>query len=81
MPLSEAQVVEAIAQWLAGRSQREIARAMGQDNSTLSARIRIFVMRYGDPRRGDPKQRARLAMEKYHERISGAPVDCSHAKG
>jgi len=73
MPLSEAQVVEAIAQWLAGRSQREIARAMGQDNSTLSSRIRIFVMRYGDSRRGDPKQRARLAMEKYHERISGAP--------
>ena len=71
MPLSEAQVVEAIEQWLAGRSQREIAKAMGQDNSTLSSRIRIFVMRHGDPRARDPKQRARLAMEKYHERISG----------
>jgi len=30
MPPSEAQVVEAIEQWLAGRSQREIARALGQ---------------------------------------------------
>ena len=71
MPPSEAQVVEAIEQWFAGRSQREIASAMGQDHSTLSSRIRIFVMRHGDPRSGNPKQKARLAMERYHERISG----------
>ena len=69
-PLAEAQIADAVALWLGGMAQAEIAANYGYATaSMISSKIRIFSLRHA-PERDDlaAKTRAAVALECWREK-------------